>query len=456
MGTVPKASWLQRQQETWYAVLDIPKALRPIFGKVRFKQTLKTQSKAEAQQRVLGVIHAWRQQIEEARRTGKLPDAAILPIMEDAMAWRDAAISSDDENPVTVADLAVERAEALEAKFGKKAAKAYFEVATGAATPIEAHLERYLVTRDVAPRYKAEVRTIIQDVKAWGGTTVEEFDRKRVKDYFNHLLDVRGLALKTVRTKYRSALSTYWAWLDNEGLLADHLSPKVWLDVSLPKPSEKTVRASLKRAYTVEDVRRIFAALSDETDLLEFTQLAALTGMRLAELAGLNADHFERNKEGVLFLRVADSKTKAGYRTVPIVRQLEAMIQRRIETAQRGHGDGAPLWPDAGVNKYGERGTTYSKRFGRLKAELGFTRSHDFHSFRRFVYTRLEFHGVSRMAISRVLGHEVGGMADVYSEGTTDLGMLRNALEEVAAEVMSDEHDAATSTAQKRETLTTE
>lgn len=436
MGTRPTSGWLRRPKgQTWYATITIPEDLRPIFGKVRFKQSLKTENRAEAERLSLPIVSAWKQQIEEARRTGRAPTGTPMPLMKEALAWQSADVVSSTRCPVTAEDLALERAEAIEAQYGTAKAREFYAVATGQATPIDQHLEAYLSSRDVGARYLAEVRAIVKGLMAWGASNVEDIDRQRAKAYFGYLLGTRGLALKTVRTKYRSALSTYWAWLDNEGLIPDHLSPKVWLDVALPKPSEKTVRQSQKRAYAVEDVRRLLEVLrKTEAGLAEFALAAAVTGMRLSEIAALTTTAFDRNKEGILFLRVTDAKTKAGYRTVPIVTALEPIIQERIQAAEKtAHG---LLWPDAGENKYGERGTTYSKRFGRVKNDLGYGRNRDFHSFRRFVYTQLEYHGIPKMTISRLLGHEVGGMADVYSEGTTDLGRLKTALEEVAAEVL--------------------
>ena len=59
--------FLLKQRQGWYAVLEIPKALRKHFGKVRFKQSLETDSLSIANSRVLPVIAEWKQQIAIAK-----------------------------------------------------------------------------------------------------------------------------------------------------------------------------------------------------------------------------------------------------------------------------------------------------------------------------------------------------------------------------------------------------
>ncbi|MCZ6483927.1 MAG: hypothetical protein O6757_11920, partial [Alphaproteobacteria bacterium] len=63
------ASYRQKRRRRWYAVLEIPKALRPHFGnKPRFIQSLETDSRIVAQRRVGPVIAAWRSEIARARQ----------------------------------------------------------------------------------------------------------------------------------------------------------------------------------------------------------------------------------------------------------------------------------------------------------------------------------------------------------------------------------------------------
>jgi len=64
-NVMPK--YLLKQRQGWYAVLEIPKPLRPYFGKVRFKETLHTDSLKIAQSRVLSIIVEWKSWIDAVR-----------------------------------------------------------------------------------------------------------------------------------------------------------------------------------------------------------------------------------------------------------------------------------------------------------------------------------------------------------------------------------------------------
>jgi len=63
--------YLLKQRQGWYAVLEVPRDVRKAFSKARFKQTLQTQSLAQAQIRVLGVVQEWKEQIEAARASSE-------------------------------------------------------------------------------------------------------------------------------------------------------------------------------------------------------------------------------------------------------------------------------------------------------------------------------------------------------------------------------------------------
>ncbi len=65
-------SYIQKRRRRYYAVLEIPRALRPVFGKARFVQSLETDSRVVAERRVLAVVGAWKQAIAEARGDGDM------------------------------------------------------------------------------------------------------------------------------------------------------------------------------------------------------------------------------------------------------------------------------------------------------------------------------------------------------------------------------------------------
>ncbi len=80
-------SYLQQRRRRWYAILEIPAALRPHFGKHRFVKCLETESRIVAQRRVGPIIAAWRSEIARARQE---PD-------DDAAYWRRALRNAKTE-----------------------------------------------------------------------------------------------------------------------------------------------------------------------------------------------------------------------------------------------------------------------------------------------------------------------------------------------------------------------
>ena len=76
--------YLQKRRRVWYAVLEIPKSLRPSFnGKPRLVQSLQTESQTEAERLVLGVVATWKA-IFEAKRNGTAPSDAIAALKAEA------------------------------------------------------------------------------------------------------------------------------------------------------------------------------------------------------------------------------------------------------------------------------------------------------------------------------------------------------------------------------------
>ena len=59
-------TYLQKRRRLWYAILEIPEAVRPLIGKRRYLQSLNTDSRTIAERRVLPIIFAWRSEITKA------------------------------------------------------------------------------------------------------------------------------------------------------------------------------------------------------------------------------------------------------------------------------------------------------------------------------------------------------------------------------------------------------
>ena len=124
---------------------------------------------------------------------------------------------------------------------------------------------------------------------------------------------------------------------------------------------------------------------------------------------------------------VEDAKTKAGWRDVPIHRELAKTMARLTECSK----DGCVL-SGLTVNKYGDRSNGIGKRFGKLKTALGFGPAHVYHSIRKTVVTILENAGVPENVVADIVGHEKTTMTYGLYSGGVSLKVKRDALANLA------------------------
>ncbi len=82
------STYLQKRRRRWYAVLEIPKPLRPRLRRPRFIQSLETDSRVVAERRVLPVVTAWKKEIATAKNE---------PVDDDAAYWRRALRNAKTE-----------------------------------------------------------------------------------------------------------------------------------------------------------------------------------------------------------------------------------------------------------------------------------------------------------------------------------------------------------------------
>ena len=98
--------YLQKRRRKWYAILEIPKTLRPTFNKPRFVQSLETESLTIAETRVLPVVHNWKQLIEAAKSNDGSLGALTGQFRVDAERLKNAGVP-DHEIQMAHEDLAI-------------------------------------------------------------------------------------------------------------------------------------------------------------------------------------------------------------------------------------------------------------------------------------------------------------------------------------------------------------
>ena len=400
-------SYLQKRVNRWYAILEIPVALRSLFGKPRFVQSLETESRTVAERRVLPVVSAWKKEIASARGE---------PVDDDAAFWRRSLRNAKDEKhrqsileqiDYTAWDIGAINVENIgDPPSNDPEARQFYASATGQLVNLTEHLDEWLSTSSATTKTQDMHRSVVERF-ARKFQMVQDVARPEVRRWVTKLMNEDGLTPKTVQ-RVLSGLRGYWRYLQSIGVAEEDQEPFSKLDVA--RQGKRTSPGSSRQPFEPSDVVQLLDAAIKRGDdqLADLIRLGMWTGCRIEELCALKVeqvkdDHFS----------IGDAKTKAGWRDVPIHRELAQTMTRLIDDSADGY-----VLSGLSVNKYGDRSNAVGKRFGRLKKDLDFGKKHVFHSIRKTVVTILENAGVPENVVADIVGHEKTTMTyGLYSGG---------------------------------------
>ncbi|MDA8999839.1 hypothetical protein N9J20_01150, partial [bacterium] len=321
--------FLLKQRQGWYAVLEIPKALRKHFGKVRFKQSLETDSLSIANSRVLPVIAEWKRQVAIAKgleigsndellttlalvrqdtqrhRSKGVPDYEIRMAQEEVALSEYLGDKNEGDGPTTLYDA--------------------ISVAHGNEVLLREHVDEFFALRDVAPKTAdMQRRDLMLFVKQF--PYASDATRAKVRDWVNVTLGTeQGLSLAT-RRRMISPVSVYWDYLENnKGLTL----PSPFVKIFPPKQKKRT-KATIqaqRKSFRVQDYQKLLVACEDDT-LRDLITLGAYSGCRIEELCSLKLGNVYSDK-----IDIVDAKTEAGWRTIPIHPHITQTVARLVDTS---------------------------------------------------------------------------------------------------------------------------
>ena len=422
------SNYLIKQGKTYSVKVAIPEDVQHLFdGRKALKRTLRTSDATTAIVRSAPVIAEFKDAIavargnpaqhldgylsytqvhlREARRNPETERAAIEGMEEEVL-----------DRLLKV--YGVQHTEQLPAKAEAQAARAY-KVATGQQTPFAVPVEEYLESRKVEPKTAVKDRHAITEF-ATGNVTVQEVDRKTVREFVARLANEQGLKNKTIKDRL-SSLRVYWAWLADHGYAPEE-QPNPFADVTLPKENRKAAAVDTRLPFSVDDIRKLHTEImSGDHDMMKAAfQIALYTGCRIEEIASLETANVTDDT-----IQIVRAKTASGNRSLPIHDVIKPLV---AELKSRGH---KYLLPDLTPDKFGGRSSTLGKLFGRIKTRLGYDSRFVFHSIRKTVATQLEQAGVPEGIAADILGHDKQTMSyGVYSGGTS-LEQKREAVAEL-------------------------
>ena len=404
----------EKRRQKYYAVLDVPKALREQLGvSRRFVKSLQTDSESIARIRVLPVIAKWKQEIVLAKASGNSGNQlldSVVRVRQDAqrlkgdgfdehdIQWihEDVAYSRswDNERGGFVTD-DIPLADAV-------------SVVHGSSLLLAEHIEEHLDGKDCTVKSKDMAKTtLLAFCKEF--LHAEDVTERRVRDWIIRTMEQeRKLSYNTIK-RDMSSIKVYWRWLKRYKSL-DTAYPFEDILPPVPNKNSKSKSSIDIIGFSIPDYHKILGAVPDkDRNLRNLIILGAHTGCRLDELCALKLEDVSSDR-----FQIVDAKTNAGLRTVPIHAAITQLVAELVDTS----ADGYLIDGESDNNQYNSRSGGIGHRFSRLKTKLGYKRNQVFHSWRHSMTTQLENAERPLSQIQRIIGHTVSGMTlSRYSDG---------------------------------------
>lgn len=438
---------------------EIPHALRGHFGgKSAYLVNLKTGDIRAAMERRDEIKRQTDRLFRDAR-AGRSTTPASDAIQASAEFWaREVAEAKDDPHgwtaKITGRDRAhvqdeevsdprefIEReAEAIEKSHGEKGRDRFINLVQGK-VDVEHHMEDYLKEARLASKTTDEKRNLIKLFAAWAklkGLNLRQIDRAKAGSYFTEA--IAPLNASTAK-KHVGSVKLYWDYL----IVRGHVSGEnPWVGQRMPDRGRRVERGGEKdeRHFTVAEMKALLHSAypkgmskAFEAQLHDAIRIAALSGLRLAELVTLWVEECPIDESGQGYFDIRQGKTAAAARRVPMHPDIIEIVKRR----KQGKGPEDWLFHELSDQKnagdiFGKRFATYRKKLKVDDVRPGQRRSLvNFHSFRRWFVTQAEQAGIPESTISSVVGHEEGRKSitlGVYSGGPA-LQQMRACVEAV-------------------------
>jgi integrase len=402
---------IEKRRNLWYATLTVPAKHREALQRRHFRKSLGTSDKRRAKEKAQPLVAMWKATIRQL-------EGEHDAIRKEALSWRGALLAERaagaHDNVEALELILTDEAEKLEAREGQAKAQEFYAIASCSKTLSEEHI----------PGWEASIAHLGEKNRDQQGRDLREFVAR-----FSFLEDATEEALEAWVEKLRNEGTTeaslkrqlgawrgFWRHLEKVKAVKPKSAPFALVKPEAPRATKK---ARGWAPFEAEDIPKLWAAALDrkDTELADLITVAAYSGARIEELCALQWGHV-----GAASFRVVDAKTEAGIREVPIHAALVPLLERlRAAEAKRGKGSvpaTAYVFTDLTFNKYGDRSNAIGKRFGRLKAALGYGERHVFHSIRKTVVTLLERAGVPENVAADIVGHDKPNITfGLYSGG---------------------------------------
>ena len=447
MPKTSKNHHLKLHHKTWVFRHRWPKDVQKSVGQTEFIKSLKTKNLYEAlierdvllaqclkhQQLIRSGDHAAIQEElirfrglwvdknpenwgEEEKLQDQIFNRAVELNVDGGMPALWEEINKDPEEPSM--DYALQRLGALEK------VNDYIHIATGK-QDLSLSLPHYLNEWSEWRQRDVKLKTV-EDGKAVvlrfaiGFPTLDDVNKRDVFRWFERERQISKLSVSR-RKKMKGHLISYWTFLQKHlstAVVPEDVDP--FVNVTFPKQKKRSYNRTTgwkEFPKLGDDVVRILNAAVQKNDqpLWELIILLIYTGLRPEEAVQLKPKDVHKDEQGHWF-HVADSKTPAGIRDIPI----HGNIQHLFDQWTVGRKEEFVISNITSKNKYEIRSDPISKRFGGLKKKLGYGPQTVLYSCRKTVITLMDQASVRTSVIADVVGHEPESFTlSTYSGGSS-------------------------------------
>lgn len=255
--------------------------------------------------------------------------------------------------------------------------------------------------------YTADLLDFFQFLKTRGVGSLQEVDRRAVRDYLSHLIE-QGLVKASIARRL-SAIRSFYRYLLREGTVA--ASPVA--NTSSPKLDRR-----LPSFLTTEEIEQLLEAPDSSTPRGQrdraLLELLYASGLRVSELVSLNLEQVDLDS-GEIRIRGKGAKERVVLMGKPAAKALSAYLVQ--DTAKvSGEGKSRPLF----VNRYGKRLTErmVQKILEDYAARAGIAKRVHPHMLRHTFATHLLDGGADLRVVQELLGHASLSSTQIYTHVT--------------------------------------
>jgi integrase len=422
-----KPSHLEQRHKTYYALLVVPKDVRPLIKKTKFFKSTQTSNLKQAELRAANWVFKWKQEIEKVR--ARMHEKYEVPHIASAMDLNQILRTSSEK--FSVEEVIDEEAYRLKKIIGETDAEDFSRIAKGQRRYLKSIEAEWIKNEKSAGLEQKTIDQMAKDIKLITEhyATADYFNSKDIEHLLIHIGNSKGKSASSIK-RITNAGRNFFRYLQKIGeITSDTPNPFIVPD-DFRKSTKPNSRARFKAEswvpFKTEQVVFLFqiAMAKEDTPLANLIVIAAYTGARIEEICSLQRKHIDLMN---LTISIIGAKTAAGNRTIPIHSAIQPLVEKLLEQSTDDY-----LISRLTKNKYGDRSNAIGKRFGRLKSAENFGKNHVFHSIRKTFVTMLENAGVSENVTADIVGHEKPRITyGLYSGGTAP-SLMRESIEKIS------------------------